>query len=311
MRSPFTTCLVAPALVASIALSALPGMATATSAPPQLLDIGFVEDSGAADRIEAGDRLRTLTQTLASAACHVNSGVDVKASKKILKGGLKTFDKILNALEHGDVSMHILGAEERPSTLRDIAKVRDHWGPMRDAYATLIDTPDDSAALDVVYAGTEDLLEETKVLLVHLTAEYTNPTELLQADQLMMDVAAGQAMASQRLSYEACRIWSGTATQKHKDELRELTGQFEFAVNALANGAPQLGLQAAPTPEIKAKLEKAISNWDDVSWKLLTLADAETLDHEEATKLCRVLYGKMAVMEKISHMYTEYSRRVY
>ena len=272
---------------------------------------GFVEDLGAADRIEAGERIRTLTQKLGSAACHLHAEVDVEVSEKILNAGVAEFDKLIDALEFGDESLHIIGGEEKPRMLRHIASLRKEWAVVRPAYKLIKADHQDREALEVIFDETNKMLKAASILVAELEGEYTNPTELLQSDMLLIEVSGQQAMATQRLSFEACRIWSGHGNEKDREELKQYTAQFEFAVKALLTGQPQLGLMPAPNAAIADKLTKAVSDWDDIRWKLENLAENSSISTEEATKLCRILFKKMAVMEKVSHMYVEHSRRVY
>ncbi|MEM9341869.1 MAG: type IV pili methyl-accepting chemotaxis transducer N-terminal domain-containing protein [Pseudomonadota bacterium] len=272
---------------------------------------GFVEDTGAADRIEAADKLRTLTQTLASAACHAANGVDVEANRGVLTNGAAKFDALLNALRHGDEQFHIIGAEKRGSTIRMLDTMDAEWAPVHAALDTLAADLTDAAALSVIYANNATFYEATKVLLAQLEGEYSNPVELLQSDVILIDIAGQQATAAQRLAFEACLVWSGVATQKEKDELLQLTQQFAFAVNALHDGAPEFGVMVAPTEEITLALEEVVEDWDSIAWKLENLAASESITPDEASFLCKILFKKMVAMEDITHMYVEYSRRVY
>lgn len=274
-------------------------------------EVGFVEDTGAADRIEAGDRLRTLTQTLASAACHAANGVDVEPNRGVIKNGAATFDALMNALRNGDEQFHIIGPEKRGSTIRLLDTMEAEWSPVRDALAVLAEDLSDADALNVIYETNDTFYEASKALLAKLEGEYSNPVELLQSDVILIDISGQQATAAQRLAYEACRVWSGVATQKDKDELLQLTQQFAFAVNALHDGAPEFGVMAAPTEEITLALEEVVADWESIAWKLENLAASETITPDEASFLCKVLFKKMVAMEKVTHMYAEYSRRVY
>lgn len=302
MRRTIGTALIAMTLTTGVALT--PAMGAG------IYDAGFVADTGAADRIEAGERLRTLTQALGSAACHLQAGVDTDASARILTEGQAEFERLMTALEQGDTDLHILEAETHPRVLRLLAALRDEWNVVRPAYDQIKSTSDD-AALATVFTETNKMLTVADKLVAELEGQYTNPTELLQSDMLLIEVAGKQAMASQRLSFEACRVWSGHGTDKDRDELRQYSAQFEFAVKALLDGAPQLGIAPAPNAMIQKSLSQAISNWDEVRWKLENLSAESEISTDEATKLCRVLYGKMAKMQKIAHMYVEHSRRIY
>ena len=273
--------------------------------------VGLVDDIGSADRIKYSDRLRTLTQTLASAACHLNSGIDVDVNKAILENGIQEFDYLSTSLRYGNAELNIIGEEGDPKTKRAMELLEREWTPMKAAFSDILETNDDANALSVIYNGNDRLLKWAGVLETQLEAQYSNPTELLQSDAMLMEISGKQSMTTQRLSFIACKIQSGTQTDDEIAGLKELAEQFDFSVRALQTGRPELGLNAAPTPEISAKLADIIDGWDDISGKLNTLASTGVVSQEDVKQIGRALYQKMETMEKVTHLYTEYSRRVY
>ena len=272
---------------------------------------GLVADVGAADRILYGDRLRTLTQVMASAACHVKADVDYKQNRQLLRAGIDQFDVILDALEFGNPDLHIIGVETDSKILRKLAEVRRKWDILKPSYLVIKEDPENDEARAIIYTKTDMLLESTGILLAYIEAAHSNPVELLQSDALLLEIVGRQAMVSQRLSYEACKVWSGIGKEQDIKDLHELTAMFERSITALLKGEPMLGIKPAPTEEIAAGLNSVLSDWNKIGWKLRTLADNGTISKEEIEYLCRKLFGKMARIEKITHQYAEYSRRVY
>lgn len=300
---------IAMLIAASLSTSALASIEIAVQ--PTKKTAALVDDIGSADRLKYGDRLRTLTQALASAACQLSAGIDVDASKAILENGIQEFDYLSTSLRFGNAELNIIGEEVDPKTKRAMELLEREWTPMKAAFSDIHDSGDDANALSVIYNGNDRLLKWAGVLETQLEAQYSNPTELLQSDAMLMEISGKQAMTTQRLSFIACKIRSGTQTDDEVAGLKELVKQFDFSVRALQTGRPELGLNAAPTPEISAKLDAIIDDWGDIGGKLSALATSGAVSDDEAEEMTRALYQKMESMEKVTHLYTEYSRRVY
>ncbi|MEJ6403235.1 type IV pili methyl-accepting chemotaxis transducer N-terminal domain-containing protein [Yoonia sp. 2307UL14-13] len=276
-----------------------------------LLPAQFVEDTGAANRIEAGDILRTVSQEVAAAVCHFHNGVAPDLSEKLLNEGIGKFDVMLDALLNGNENLGIVGGEERRKTIALLEQVGASWQPTRDAALGVIAEPTDTSAVNVVYGSATTLLDQTYLLLSELEGEYANPVELLQADVMLLEVSGRQSMLTQRLSYLACRAWSGTADANYKETLATTLSQFDFAMGALRNGMPEMGIMPPPTDEIADLLERAAADWTVIEGHIATMNDADIADTETADALYRMLADKMYTMEEVAHQYALYSKRVY
>ena len=272
---------------------------------------GLVRDRGAADRVEAGKRLRTLTQRMASSACHIHAGIDVEVSEQSIISGFQEFEVLTNAIVNGDKNLNILGAENNAGTLQKVNSLQDGWKKVRPALEALLADASDQTALSTVYSEADALLDASVVLTTALEAQYANPVELMGSDALLIEVSGSQAMALQRLSYKACRIWSGYGNEDDLEEVKKYVSQFNFVVQGLLKGVPEIGVEAAPTQDIAAKLTQAAEGWDEVSGTLASLANKEEFQVEDALWLCQMLQQKTAAMEGVMDLYTDYSRRVY
>ncbi|MEL6838642.1 MAG: type IV pili methyl-accepting chemotaxis transducer N-terminal domain-containing protein [Pseudomonadota bacterium] len=291
-----------------VAHAELNGPATAK---PSYQEVGFVEDTGAAIRIEAGDELRVVSQEVPSAVCHLHNGVAQELSAELVIEGIEKFDRMFNALMNGDPDFGIIGGEERARTLRLMEELSGLWIPVRDAAYAVHNNPADTAAVSVVYTSASDLLDKTSVLLSELEAEYSNPVELLYEDAMLLEVSGRQAMLSQRISYLACRKWSGSADDEYIGLLRTAASQYDFAMQALQNGAPELGIKPPPTEEIALALQTVADDSALIREKMSSLFDDGTLTPDRAADLYTILADKMHKLEKIAHLYAEYSKRVY
>ena len=72
----------------------------------------FVEDVGASERINFSGKLRMLSQRIPAAVCYSNAGVESEKSQEMFESASAEFHTILAALEFGDESLNIKGAEE-------------------------------------------------------------------------------------------------------------------------------------------------------------------------------------------------------
>ncbi len=299
------------AIAAACGLPASTMAEGATSLLSQIHTIGFVEDTGAAIRIEAGDALRTISQEVPAAVCHLHNGVAPELSAKLLREGLDNFDLMVDALLNGNPDFGIIGGEERGKTKRLIEEIQASWAPLRTAGEEILSDPSDESAVEVFYANASDMLDKTYYLLSEMEGQYTNPVELLYSDAMLLEVAGRQSMLSQRLSYLSCLVWSGAADDNYVDLLNTAAGQFKFAMAAMQNGAPDLGIQPPPTEEIATKLGEMASDFDVISGHLVTVMDTGNLEAEAASSLYTILADKMYKMDEIAHLYAVYSKRVY
>lgn len=276
-----------------------------------LLPTQFVTDTGASNRIEAGDVLRTVSQEIPSAVCHLHNGVAPETSVKLMNQGIAKFDLMLDALINGNEAIGIVGGEERRKTMVLLEELETLWQPVRAASLAVQNDPTDVAALNVVYDNASLMLDKTYYLLSELEGQYANPVELMQSDVMLLEVSGRQAMMSQRISYLACRKWSGAVDADYVEALKTSMQQFGFGMNALRNGMPEVGINPPPTEAISLLLDQAAADWDVVSRHVETISQTGAIDDAGATELYELLADKMYKMEEVAHLYAEYAKRIY
>ncbi|MEL6513597.1 MAG: type IV pili methyl-accepting chemotaxis transducer N-terminal domain-containing protein [Pseudomonadota bacterium] len=296
---------------ATLATMALSGTEVAVAAPETIVEVQLVEDIGAADRVEAVDRLRTLSQEVPSAACHLYNSVAVDESRTLLSEGSDEFDAILDALYNGNPAMNIIGAETNRKTLAELDKVKSIWSDIRPAVAAMLANSDDAAAIKIIKERNMPLYEETNILLSYISGEYSNPAELLQADAIMIDITGRQSMLTQMMAKDACKIWTGTADDAVVENLASSLSTFDLILNALRNGMPEAGVKAAPTPEIAGVLDGIAVSWSIVKPKLEGILAGNKLNEDQRTKLYTELNKKMYEFDDLVHLYTIYAKHQY
>ncbi|KIT15787.1 type IV pili methyl-accepting chemotaxis transducer N-terminal domain-containing protein [Jannaschia aquimarina] len=291
-------------LTAAFVTAAMPAQADL------LLSVRYAADPGAAERLEAADRLRTLSHEVASAACHMAGGVEPDQSRKLMIETKRDVIRISAALRHGDAGWNILGEETDRAILADLDKFDATWAPVQAALETLMESPQDADALRIVKAASEELFETSYHLLSVLSGEYSNPMDLLQSDAILMDIVGRQAMLTQKIAKEACEVWTGTHTPERVDALYASTDMFELGIRALHDGMPELGIKPAPTPGIRYALEDVLSDWEIVRGHL-ALVKAGEIGEADKSDLYTRLNDKMYKLEKLVHMYVEFSKHDY
>ncbi|MCK0095797.1 type IV pili methyl-accepting chemotaxis transducer N-terminal domain-containing protein [Yoonia sp. F2084L] len=271
----------------------------------------IITDSGSSNRIVAAALLRTLSQEIPAAACHLHNGVNVEEAKAELSYSVAKFDAVALALLNGNEAMGIIGGETRFRTVAELEALMAEWVPIHDAAIAVLEDPTNRQPVDVIYDATDIMLEKTYHLLSEIEAEYSNPVELLQSDVLLIEVSGRMAAMTQRMAYEACRAWSGEGSEELIAELKKTIGIYEASMDALINGLPSLGVQPAPTAEIAESLTAADEDWSIIRGLLDRVIAADDLSVEERTDLYHRLVVKVHKVEEIEEMYQDYSKRIY
>ncbi len=274
------------------------------------LQVSYSESVGSAERIESGDFLRVYSQEVAAAACFYHNGIDMELSQELLLEARYGFGKHLDALRTGNEELGIIGKEERRKTIARLDAVEAVWTEIDQAVGALLEDFNDKAAVGVIKDKNLPLFELTDLLLSDLEGEYANPAELIQADVLMLEIAGRQAMMTQKIAKNACKLLSGRDTEKVREDLIDSVSLYELSLNALLNGMPQVGLKPAPTEEIAERLRLVQQDWAEtrpvVDAILSGAQDTDALEY-----LFQHMAEEMHKLEEITHMYVVFSKHEY
>ncbi len=275
----------------------------------ELHTASFAEDVGAQERINFSGKLRMLSQRIAASACHFAEGVDPNASSALLAKDTAEFEKILNALEHGDDDLSIKGVEKRRKTLAKIETVKEQWAAMKSSAEAIANGDNSETHLNVVVSSNTELLKKAAILVTELVGQYSNPAEMVQADSMVIDIAGRQRMLSQKISKESCLLASHHENENTRSNLEKSMQVFEASLYALRNGMPSAGVKGPPTKEIAAGLELVNEDWMSVKPTLLEiLAGTEVSIDVEADKYHK-LNKTMADMNKVVGLYSNFAKR--
>ena len=312
-RSAIPVCLTLIASVSSLeAGEARHAKSNTALADLILVDLnGFVADEGAANRIVAGDMLRSLSQEIPAAVCHLHNNIDVAEAAEVLAYSIDAFDTITDALLYGNEEIGIIGEETRRKTIVQLQDLKAAWDPIHIAAQTVLDTPADSEATRTVYESTNSMMDQTYRLLVEIEGEYSNPTEILQTDLMLLEVSGRMAAFNQRLAYEACRVWSHDSNEEMVEDLLKTMSYYESSLEALTLGMPSMGIQPPPTEEIANKLAEIGDHWSEVHDQLVFIAEGNEFPVADREALYHDLIIKLHQIEELEVLYQDHSKRIF
>ena len=259
----------------------------------------FAEDTGTRQRVNQTNKLRMLSQKVAADACFVQSGVATHETAPALRATVAQVDAITHALEFGDASIGVFGAEERRKTLAAISQFNALWAPMK-ATALAVSqgagSNDDVATLNMQSA---ELLDVAHMLVTTIATQYINRAEMRQADALVIDIAGRQQFLAQEMSKNACLASTGVTTEDTIGQLQSARAAFDSSLGALTAGMPSLGIQAPPTDKIDAGLTSVRSIWMDMQQPIDAQLTGDTLDDQQ---LIAVFHGANDVTTRMNNV---------
>lgn len=267
-------------------------------------------DVGVAERITAAARVRTLSAEIFAAACHMQTGVLPVEGYAQLRAARNEMRRLLNALEFGDPALRILGAEHRARTIADLHAVRVVWAPAKEQVNALLRTTTAPAPRRALRAFEEVLEDYSSVLASTVSGQYANPFEMLAVDALALDLAARQALQTQRIAALACAIGAGEGTETAQAGLQVALDRLDLGFDALLSGMPAIGLPPAPTPSIAAALEVVRLDVQRLRAGLDRIGTGDATPKERA-KVARGLAAAARSLEGIVLRYAEQSKRMY
>lgn len=266
--------------------------------------------TGAAERLVAADRLRSASVSLTAHACHLRLGTAGQDSHGSIEHISKDIARSLRVLEYGPAIHRKQDTDLRRGTRVELAGFKSLWGDIRGAADRFLTSQDDDAAYSMILAGGEVLADRADVLFAYVHAEQANPAELILRDSIHVDIVGKQARLLQQISLQTCHIAAGDRSRKRIEAYRTKIWSVERGLRALIEGLPQMGIQPAPTPEIRAKLMDLQGNWS-LSRSFLDAIAERDMPQLTYRHLHRSLNAHHLAMRQIVDLYAEHSRHLY
>lgn len=107
-----------------------------------------------------------------------------------------------------------------------------------------------------------DMLHASKELLGFVVAEYSDPSQMLQSDAVLLQIAERQRMLEQEIANATCLIGEGIKVDASRAQLKAAIPLYEVSLAALRNGLPEAGVAAPPTLAIDLWLSDISERWD-------------------------------------------------
>lgn len=287
---------------------ALLGLAAAVAAAPALAQqtaqpVAFEAEDAGANQVNFSGKLRMLSQRIPAHACQAYEGFDTEHALEVLNGATAEFDRIIHALEFGDVDMGLPLAENRRLTLAAIDEVKAAWAPMHElADATAAGTVT-GEQIDQAREQSTALLKAAQALVVEKVAQYSNPADMAQAESFLIDIAGRQRSLIQMISKDACLAMTGHTGAEGLEELESTMATFEATLGALQTGMESVGIRKPPTPQIAAALAEIAGEWKLIRPTLAKVMAQDIVAHEEGEAMFKELNVMLANMNTVVGMY--------
>jgi hypothetical protein len=293
-------------LLPTLGLAAIASMAFAATDVSAQQKSKLWLDVGASERIDYSGRLQMLSMRIAASTCNLEAGTETTISRGILAGSSDEVERILNGLQYGNARMKIVGEETNPRIVTKLNDVQGRWKPVR---SDIDDYMVASAALDyrAVDAWQGPFFDVSAILVSEVAAEYSDPADLLQRDAILVDLAGRQRTRTQRMLFQACKIWKDGPAAGEVDALVETINYFDRTHDALLYGTDG-GFKPAPTPQIAEAMLAMTDGWSTARETLLKVADGQRISDDEITTLYLTLNDLLIKSDGVTQLYAKYAK---
>ncbi len=239
--------------------------------------------ASANQRINFSGKLRMLSQRAAAAGCNINAEVEQEKNRQVLSLTSAEFWKILDALEFGNTDLNVEGEETNDAVLTALQSTQAQWTSFEGLNAKL--TSGSASPEEVKLIDTQNLalLESTQDLTKTMLATHSSGSETQSGYGKTIDIAGRQRMLTQKISKEACQIWSGQDSDEKVNSLQATMELFENSMVSLQEGTD--GLIKPPNDRIKQGLDGVWQQWTSVKPLLQEVLSKQSVDMEVRSKL--------------------------
>lgn len=298
----FSPRVLAIALAGSVCVTAAHAQTSTRSAE------ALLEDYGSAERIQRSGSLRMLSQRISATACNKVAGIVEADAEKYLKRSIRDYRRILAGLEAGDDGLGLYGPEDDRIVLRELATLNAIWAPIDETFNTVDFAGLNEDHIVEIATAAPVMLDKSKELLGFVVAEYSDPTQMLQSDAVLLQIAERQRMLEQIVANSTCLIGEGVAVDASRARLAEAIPLYEASLGALRNGMPEAGVAPPPTDAIDLWLADISERWGDVRPTLDAIAAGGDVTLEDRTMVFQEMNKLTWMMNVTVGQYTEASK---
>ena len=268
----------------------------------------YAKEIGASERVNYSGKLRMLSQRVVATSCNYAAGIDPEASGAAMRDAQDEFNLIVEALEFGNPDLGIHGEEKRRKTQARIGQLRDEWAPVSAGLDSIADGQASSDQVGAVAEMSAPLLEMAKLLVSDLSAQYSDPNAMLQANAMLVDISGRQRMLTQRMSKNFCLLASGVGGDTAKAELEATAGLFEASLVALSGGMLNAGINPPPNEQIAEGLDIVMTDWAELKPAVEAALSGAEFDKETRAAVFHGMNRMTADMNKVVGMYSDASK---
>lgn len=267
----------------------------------------IIQETGVANRLVAGEVLRSLTQEIPAAACHLHYNVNVEDATELLTVGAEQINELLDALLFGDIYWGIEFPETRRKTIAEIEALRADWAPVLDAGRRLLGDPANSQNATAVSDAANMLFDNTYALLTTLDAQYSGSAEILSRDVMFIQVSGRMAALNQGMALKACQLWSGELDAEIAADLQQTMRDYQGSLLALSDGLPAVGIMPPQTPGIADKLAEISEIWRQNHPLLALVAVGEEISDAQRHDLYYQLIDERVLLLDLLYLYQDHA----
>jgi len=264
----------------------------------------YVQEAGAAERIDSAGKLRMLSQRVVAAACYAQAGIKTDETTASLSSAMLEFRQITGALAFGDPALGINGGEADANIRATLETLFLIWAPIEITGSNVIEGTATHEEIAEMASRSELLLDMAERLVSAVSAEHSVGAEIVIRDATAIDVAGRQRMLSQRISKNVCLLATGVETAQSRDELIAAAGTFETSLSALRAGMPSAGIMAPTDAAVIADLEIAVADWEIVQTQIADAVAGNEMDAQRLGIMFELSNVLTADMNKVVIDYT-------
>jgi len=250
--------------------------------PPLLAQQDDQQDS-ANERINFAGKLRMLSQRAGASGCNINADIDAENNRQILSATSAEYWKILDGLEFGNADLNINGEETDDTVLAALQTTKTQWQSFEELVLKMANAGASTFETELVDTQNLELLQSAQNLVESILASYSDPAVADTGFGKVIDIAGRQRMLTQKMSKEACQIWSGQDSDEKAKTLQATMALFENSMISLRDGTD--GLIKPPNDRIKQGLNGVWQQWNDAQPSLQNALSKQAIESDARKEL--------------------------